>query len=537
MSLRALLIASIAGAVASTASAQNALGDGTLLERNPGVGSGGFNGAPRNVYRSEPGAYTGSPAIRARQELSFRNSVVTGNALGGLNFRGDVGYTAPTEFRGQLGSDDLFSFRRDSFYSGLAGMGIRGTEALQYQLALTTGNQLPQNLTGSLTATRLGRPTTSGARAGAVDAGLVDLAPVDPADPAADSRGKMLWTLRSTAAFDADRRFSPTMLTTLSDSEGKRYGLTASPMRGVGLEPLPTRRAPDEPRGAPGVDTRIDASVPLQRFESFMNDREIPPAGPADGGAEPAAEPDPSPVTSSWKQVLDEISAQLAAAESGAQPAPGSDAEAGETGAQTPGGLTDPVLARREALQRLLDERTTEALRQAPGEYETLLRPSARDFDAYGAHMAAGERLLTEGRYFEAEERFTRALAAKSGDPLAAAGRVHAEIGAGLFISAALNLRELLTRHPELIGARYQAKLLPRASRLTDVVIRLRQNIERDPEGAMGRQSALLLAYAGFHTGDAAALRDGLEQMRAAGDEMLADVLEAVWAPAGAEQP
>ena len=129
---RSLAIASLVAAASlpvPLASAQNALGDGRALDNNLST-RGRYNNA--------------RPSLR--DELAFRNSVVTGNAPNGLSFRGDVGYRAPGEFTGQLGSNDLFSFRRDSLQSGIAGMGIRGTEALQYQLALTNKAKLIDTL-------------------------------------------------------------------------------------------------------------------------------------------------------------------------------------------------------------------------------------------------------------------------------------------------------------------------------------------------------------------------------------------------------
>src|SRR5690606_6193755 len=110
----------------------------------------------------------------------------------------------------------LFSYRRDSFYSGLAGMGIRGTEALQYQFALTTGSEPPPNLRGSLLASRSGMEPVQqwdvprfqpGELDAAAGSGGVDLRAIDEASPLADQRGQALWTLRSTAAYDAERRF------------------------------------------------------------------------------------------------------------------------------------------------------------------------------------------------------------------------------------------------------------------------------------------------------------------------------------------
>jgi hypothetical protein len=521
---RAFIIASFSSfaLVGAPTTAQNALGDGTALDANQQMGAGRVN----------------IPGPSLQDELRFRNAIVTGNAPGGLSFRGDVGYSAPFEFRGGLGSDTLFTFRRDSFYSGLAGMGIRGTEALQYQFALTTGNEPPPNLRGSLIASRTGieptRITVPGfepVQPGVGGPGAVDLRPIDEASPLADPRGTALWTLRSPAAYDAERRLDPSMITIISGRDGEELGLTASPLRSVTIEPLPRRqRDPqEEEQGEGGPESRFDNFLPAARFESYLSAREplAAPGGLAPQEGEDVADPAEEHVTS-WRRMLDELSAQLQAAElEGPQPGAGV-RDPADPRAPAPG-QEGPLLAQREMLERLLDEKTVEALQEAPGEYDTLWRPSARDFDAYTVHMRTGENLLAEGRYFEAEERFTRALASKPGDPLAAAGRVHSQIGAGLFVSASLNLRELLTRHPEIIGARYQARLLPQPERRNDLMVRLRATMQRDPESAAGRQSALVLAYLGFHSDDRGAVAEGLERLEAAGDAALAGVLSRVW--------
>lgn len=529
MAARAFIIASLAGAscgLALPAFGQNALGDGTALDANQQVGAGRVNPA--------------RPSMEA--ELRFRNAIVTGNAPGGLSFRGDTPYSAPREFRGSLGSDALFEFRRDSFYSGLAGMGIRGTDALQYQFALTTGNTPPPNLRGSMTTSRSGESFAApGADASRpiIGAGGVDLRTVDEARLDADPRGQALWTLRSPAAYESERRLDPAMLSTVTGPDGQPWMLTASPLRSVALERAESPQRPDQrsgqragqreegQAGTPGAQSRLDDSIPIRRFETYMAAREpletdwsaTPGAPGAEGDAQEASE------VASWKRTLDEISAHLQQE---------ADARPQDPAAQ---GAREQMESRLEGMERLLDAKTIEALRQAPGEYDTLWQPSARDFDAYTTHMSVGERMLGEGRYFEAEERFTQALAVKPGDSLAAAGRIHAELGAGLFLSAALNLREMLTEHPEMIGARYQDNLLPGVERATDIMIRLRDNMQRDPDGPLGRQSALLAAYLGFHTDNPRAVREGLARMRAGGDDTLADILEKVWAPGPGGQP
>ena len=61
--------------LSGAAHAQNALGDGNALDANTGQ-RGRVNSTRPNFAR----------------ELSFRNAIATGNAPGGLSFRGDLGY-------------------------------------------------------------------------------------------------------------------------------------------------------------------------------------------------------------------------------------------------------------------------------------------------------------------------------------------------------------------------------------------------------------------------------------------------------------
>ena len=79
--------------------AQDALGGGNALDSNPRVGGGRIN------------------SRSATDNYRARNALVTGNVPGGRGFRGSVGYTAPTDFRGVVGSDATYAFRRDSAFS------------------------------------------------------------------------------------------------------------------------------------------------------------------------------------------------------------------------------------------------------------------------------------------------------------------------------------------------------------------------------------------------------------------------------------
>src|SRR5690606_2845663 len=86
-------------ASASPAFGQDALGGGNVLDNNLDATGSRINPvAPQPDYRA-------------------RNLIVTGDVAGGRGFRGSVGYTAAEDFRGSLGSNDLFQFRADSAYS------------------------------------------------------------------------------------------------------------------------------------------------------------------------------------------------------------------------------------------------------------------------------------------------------------------------------------------------------------------------------------------------------------------------------------
>lgn len=167
-----------------------------------------------------------------------------------------------------------------------------------------------------------------------------------------------------------------------------------------------------------------------------------------------------------------------------------------------------------------------------------LLRPDGTpgDEQGYRKQMREGEDLLGEGRFFDAEERFVRAMAAMPGDPMARVGRIHAQIGAGLYLSAAANLRMLLAAHPEMAATRYETNLLPGRDRAKVVVAQLLEQ-EKKAESALGRESALLVAYMGYQQGLSALVEQGLSdfgrraQEGDAGkaDRALLELLQAVW--------
>ncbi|MEX0876230.1 MAG: hypothetical protein WD114_02120, partial [Phycisphaerales bacterium] len=477
----ALLLSSASG----LAMGQNALGDGRALDANPG------QHGPNNYQR---------PSLI--DELRFRNSIATGNAPGGLSFRGDIGYRAPGEFTGQLGSDALFAFRRDSLYSGLAGMGIRGTDALQYQFALTTGSAPPRNLIGNLSYTRddlYSGGYTSQQPDGQYNSSVGSTQvigfdnEVDDLDlrgqalsvlpTAYDGGSSMLGTLRSPSTYTTTSSLQPSLMSVYEQGLDRRqYGLVSSPLLGVTSTPLMEEERPGNPLVArpsnADTDPRTPGGLPSTRVitsydELIQEMRERVETRRTDAAADRSISYDPDESNDEWLiRQINELRQQLYGNQTDqrTQPAdqptdrPG-DQPSDPSGNQqdsTPGTgqgedddalsnlpptvpvpdnsdspLTRAIEEKRGGLRRdegvqlynpteiAIDRETLEVLRgNAANEVEQLLDPDAAGRDIYAEHITRGQQLIRDGRYFDAEERFTHALSIKSRDIPAQLGRL-----------------------------------------------------------------------------------------------------------------
>src|SRR5688572_14729668 len=117
-SVALVVVGSIFAFVPSPVEAQDALGAGDALDAN--LSTSGRLNAPR-------------PSENFRE----RNLIVTGDVAGGRGFRGSVGYTASADFRGGLGSNDIFPFLSGSAYSSPALFQLGSTyEQLRYGQAV-----------------------------------------------------------------------------------------------------------------------------------------------------------------------------------------------------------------------------------------------------------------------------------------------------------------------------------------------------------------------------------------------------------------
>ncbi len=537
------MVAALLAAVAlpvSVAGAQNALGDGRALDNSLSV-RGRYN-APRSSLRDE---------------FAFRNSVVTGNAPNGLSFRGDVGYRAPGEFTGELGSNDLFSFRRDSLQSGIAGMGIRGTEALQYQMALTTGARPPANLIGRYSVSRAGTTPDAGNLVNRSDPERTSGLSQRPAiDPDADDRGTLLWMLRSPSAYMSNSSLQTSALRNVETKQGV-YSLTASPLRGVRLSPIPELTA--QRQAMRDAQEEADRETPFGRRPA-EDDETTGPGNETNRSGDAQSRNTSRPIRTlhsdiiegiksrdesrgdvfdsrpTMQQRMEQMLARLTAA----------DEQAGEESGEGSEGEGDEATRSRGIR---FDAQTMQLLRGDGTPLTRFIDPEAVGQNVYVDHIIAGQELLAEGRYFDAEERFASALGVRRGDVTAQIGRLHAQIGAGLYLSASLNLQTLALSRPEVFGARYAPSLLPGQARLDAVIDVLGEMIDESTSvskrsSPQVRQAAgLLLGYLGYQLDRPELVERGMTDfrervMRGVGSDeplpteaKLADLLMQMWAP------
>ncbi|HRQ75711.1 MAG TPA: hypothetical protein PK098_07305 [Phycisphaerales bacterium] len=524
----------------SMAHAQDALGRGDVLDANPGRTSGGRN-LPSQV-----------------ENFRARNLIVTGDVAGGRGFRGTVGYGADSDFRGVLGSDDLFDFRARSFLSSPQMLQYGGA-AQQFSL----GQQL-----GLLEYRREPMPTGVGGFGNPLlQGGAIGGEPLPPTPAELSIRVDAITMAASGRALES--RAEPKVIGVMQGPEGVPSAVTISTLQGFVSQPVELMMAKQSYTTLDQLRLEQDfaagrlttpAGTPFEgRFQSLALDQRIDPGRQFD----PAGRDETGEYARLLERIVDryanldnvqlhidqqvlnqlddrfaDLRKKLIDRERErlarlAMPGAGVTQPEEEDAAALPGAAPRPTDAAEPETRDPLDI----------GDITPLLRHGQRVDQLSGTMltrfnemMALAEESLRRGDYFIAERRFNRALRFTPGHPLAIAGLAHSQIGAGLNASASLILQRLFIEHPEMIDTRFGPNVLPDQARLRQVM----QSLEPlPPRGSRdSASSAFLLAYLGHQLGERAVVERGLKAMRdAAPDSALLPVLEAVWLDEGTAQP
>ena len=156
---------------------------------------------------------------------------MTGNVTGLGYFRGEVDYTAPGEFRGELGDDDLFRFRAQSLTSSPAAASRGGYTVRGYTLAAGQNTlSIYRSLSGvrssqvqlAPTQNRYAYGDASGDSLGS--SGLV----VRPSRPAGNTKSILGYSPSENTTIGSGQRIG-----VYAQPDGKLLELNASPLLGV----------------------------------------------------------------------------------------------------------------------------------------------------------------------------------------------------------------------------------------------------------------------------------------------------------------
>ena len=531
----------------------DALGQGDALDASLEVGSGGRN------YRSRRmNAYT-------YENLQARNLVVTNNVAGGRGFRGDVGYRAPRDFRGDTGGDSIYDFTRDSALSSLDFVNsgrakdafdiAQGMGVFQYRRDFTS---LPQ--IGSVTAARR------------IDDAEIRL---DRVNPALGSTN-----LLATAV-------SPSDIGIIRASEDQIYTASSSTVRGVQYrdrqDQIPLGIYDQALMNGAEITSGDEVAREYQPRDFEFTPREKQ-TGRIEGrltGSQAYDEildrvyksyedRDDVQIDATTLQRLrrdiDQIDARITATRIGdpmvERPINTSGRREGLPGVSVADqdlidggdGMTDPLgTSDGEQPETKDDDETTENAEDDDdrkprtvqelidalahrSELGTVVDPRMRARVAQVAGQA--EAAMVKGDYFNAESRFDLALRLSPGNPILEAGRANAQIGAGLYRSAAITLSSLYRNQKEMMDVSWAESVRPSRTRLLLAVQDLDKMIEEDPRGSTGL--GLLVAYIGRQLGDRDLIARGLDVIEDPRLESMVPQLREVWLderPFGTENP
>lgn len=149
--------------------------------------------------------------------------------------------------------------------------------------------------------------------------------------------------------------------------------------------------------------------------------------------------------------------------------------------------------------------------------------------------MTRGEQELAAGKFLAAENVYRQILRESGDNPLAKAGLIHSQLGAGMIRSAAFNVRSLFSEHPELIALRYDAKLLPNNERLVWLQRELQGMINDENYSA---EPGLILAYLGYQLEAEPLVTYGLAVAEARSPrDPLMPILRQIWIEGKQAQP
>ncbi len=512
----AMVLAVCAASTTALGQVQQIVG-GNVLDANSKVGSGGSN-HPVPGYAPING-----------------NDIMTGNVAGLKYFHGSEPIRSQYEFGGTLGSSSLNNFVRTSAGDG-PGAYSSGLGTVYYNPASTvsrgTTGFYPGSINGGYDARYVPQsslsPTSTGAAAGLsrdpMAVGLPYRA-YDRSDPTGtnslevrqDQPGGVisspLFGLRQVnEATPKSEAIDGAVKTGTTEKKTPDTGDTNDTTPKSGVNTTPEQSAGDAARvdanvGVKGVDASRNEMRISQTYRTLLDQlREEQAKAAAEklkgaGGAVEVAA-NATNVNSAesrlTKMEVDPVTGEL-------RPVRSAD-ELAKKGYQTsnpalPGYVTrmSAETLESEPTDKLQAGKKVKALDTLTDKSEPNLDPAIMGRELpFNALMTRAEGYLHEGRYFEAADTYQIALTAQPDNALALVGRAHAELGAGLYDSAAFDLKYLFKKKPEMMAVHYDfSKFYP--TKRDDFLVKDLFPLTQKEDG--GNMASFLYCYLCYQTG------------------------------------
>jgi len=557
MMLSALLAGAVvlAGPGAVSLSAQTTLPD--TMPRQTRPAQPGQPGGGAGLYRDLARGFnpiTGVNPIVTEDSYGLRNALITGNVLDGRGFRGAVGYAGERDFRGVTGSEfvDDFLARAGAVSPAIPSFGLAHD---RIRLGQDLGLSEYRRSGSGVTASDITAPTfvpglgdvARNLRVEILSRGIMGRSLMeDFAEPIGvgvvnfggedGSASIELSGIRGVSVertMQGYREYGLTFVDALSVtrdlSDGIAPGMSPhTAYRDLALHsgapgrdaPAPMPRDPSDPRPVTSpVFLDLQRSI-LTRYVQAVRDD--------------AADEATDPMTDVVRPAADRLQENLAALRALLAGGEAVDPD-------------DPEAFDLEAIRKRIEDRAARDAGREPAEAapddsgvqaERFLRSALRhgrrletltdaEQSRYRELVAEGEELLGEEKYFRAERVFSRAMRLAPGHPLAMAGLVHSQLGAGLYLSAAVTLRALYASHPEMIDVRYAESLRPSDERLDVIRTDLRRDLARERNQ---RTAGLMLAYIGHLLESPDDIRTGLDAAASEDpQDALIELLRRIW--------
>ena len=501
---------------------------GQLFDANPQVGGSRYN----------------APVSRPLSPLVGGNAFATGNVSRGLSLRSSSPITAPTAFRGTLGSSTLSAFRRDSIgldqvngrYGGLAAQQYFDTSSTAPTASYLRGNYGGANAFG---ASVLGAGTSdrSSARVGAFDPFLPNGSTSARSGYSADagSYGSVPLAMDnsqlSSSIFGVSRPGVPGPLSQGGNLSGTPQTTYLPDVEGVGAwpgaqqagrldmgGPMDLRLQPESGTWAETTMSPLDIYEQRSATDSMFNvDTTGGAFTPLQPGIASAAMPGriglPGEEPGTGIQDQDTLESMLGqdlftdmrlALELSENPqADWLEGMVGGDGAdeQEPGAI--------ESMDR--QTRTAEAAEEF---LTSLLGSEIETFTTDGPApvnevMRRAESQMDSGRYYDAAQTYRQAQSLDPVNPLPVVGEAHALIAAGEYRTAAHTLTRGLQRYPELARFRINLSALLGGGEVVDI---RRADLMRQLEGNEDPELRFVLGYIELHSGLTEFARENLER-------------------------